>query len=150
MPLYNKFKYDTLAGTVTLSGDMVQGLIRGILLSGSYAPNIDTHTNYGHLSAHEVNLHGATGYTAGGLAISGSVAVSQDNTNDRGAIDAADITWGSSTITARYLAIVKVRNGGLDKQLDNAIGYIDFGSNQSNSNGNFTIQWNSDGIILLT
>lgn len=150
MPLFNSCKYDTLAGTVSLSGDMVQGLVRVILLSGSYVPDIDSHSKYRDLSAHEVNLHGATGYNAGGLAVSGSITVAQDNTNDRATIDAADVSWTSSTITARYAALVKVRNGGLNKELDNVIGYIDFGSNQSSSAGTFSLQWNSVGVIAFT
>jgi hypothetical protein len=150
MPLYNSFKADLLGGAVGVSADAAGGTLRVLLLSASYTPDVDTHTRYSDLSAHEVNLHGATGYAAGGLALSGSLAITFDTTNDRGYFDAADVTWGSSTITARYLAIVKVRAAGVNKNLDNLVGYIDFGSNQSSSNGNFTLQWNASGILLLT
>jgi hypothetical protein len=75
-------------------------------------------------------------------------AFSTDLTNDRAAFDADDSTWPASTITARYAAIVKVRGG--HGNFDNLVGYIDFGSNQSSSNGAFTIQWNSLGVMLLT
>ncbi len=108
---------------------------------------------YGDVSAHELNIAdpGRTvGYFAGGQAISGALVYTQDNTNDLGSWDAADITWTSSTITARYAVIVKVRSNGLNKELDNLIGYIDFGSNQSSSNGSFTLQWNTVGVLALT
>ena len=141
---------DTLTGAVSLSADAVAGLIKVILLSASYTPDIDTHTRYRDLSAHEVNVTGpiATGYSGGGQAVSASLAFAVDTANDRASFDAGDNAWVSSTITARYLALVKVRGGSRD--LDNLIGFIDFGSNQSSSNGTFTIQWNSSGILLLS
>lgn len=151
MPLYNSFKKDQLTGAVSLSADAVLGVLRVILVSASYTPNIDTHTRYGDVSAHEINVAGSpTGYPAGGQAISGSLQFTVDTTNDRATFDAADNTWSSATITARYAVIVKVRSSGLNKENDNLIGYVDFGSDQSSSNGNFTIQWNSVGVIAFT
>lgn len=153
MPLYNSFKRDQLTAAIALSADSNNGLIHVILLSASYTGNLDSHTRYGDISAHEINVADPgriVGYPAGGQAISASLTFTQDNTNDRGAWDAADITWASSTITARYAALVKVRNNGLDKQNDNLIGYIDFGADRSSSNGNFTIQWDSLGVMLFS
>lgn len=151
LPLFNSFKKDQLTGAIAISADAVAGLIKVILLSASYTPDIDSHTRYGQVSAHEVSVAGSpTGYPSGGQAVSASLAFSTDTANDRAAFDAGDITWSSSTITARYAVLVKVRSAGLNKDLDNLIGYIDFGSNQSSSNGNFTIQWDSLGILLLS
>mgnify|MGYP000647426247 FL=1 len=82
--------------------------------------------------------------------MSASNVFAVDNTNDRATWDSADISWLSSTITARYAAIVKIRSGGANKDLDNLIGIIDFNSDQSSSNGTFTIQWNSIGVLSLT
>lgn len=153
MPCYNSYKYDTLTGAISLSADAAANKIAVILLSASYTPDIDAHTRYGNISAHEINVAdpGRTvGYSAGGQILSaGAFAV--DNSNDRGTWDnTADITWASSTITARYAALVKIRSSGLNKELDNLIAYIDFGSNQSSSSGNFTIQWNASGILALS
>lgn len=154
MPLYNSYKKDAMTGAVVLSADSaaVNGL-KVILLSASYAGSIDNHTRYRDISAAEISIAHpafAQGYFSGGQALSAGNTFTQDNTNDRGAWDSGDITWTSSTITARYLAIVKVRDGGLDKENDNVVGYIDLGSDQSSSNGSFTIQWSSNGIILFT
>lgn len=131
---------------------MTAGLIKVILLSASYTGNIDSHTRYRDVSAHEVSVTGpiAVGYVAGGQAVSGSLVFAVDNTNDRATIDAADITWPSSTIAARYAVLVKIRASGANKENDNLVGYLDFGSTQSSSNGNFTISWNSVGIIAFT
>lgn len=153
MPFYNSGKRDVLEGAVSLSADAAAGRLFCILVSGSYSPDIDAHFRYGSVSAHEVNVAdpGRTvGYNAGGLALSASVAFATDTTNDRGTFDAADVTWASSTIAARYAVIVKIRNAGANKELDNLVAFIDFGSTQSSSNGNFSIQWNSSGILALT
>lgn len=152
MPLYNSGKADMMSGAIALSADALAGTLRVILLSASYTGDIDAHTRYTSLSAHEVSVTGpvATGYSSGGQAISASVVISADNGNDRCYFDAADNTWTSSTITARYAAIIKQRASGSNKELDNVVGYLDFGSAQASSNGSFTISWNSAGIILLT
>jgi hypothetical protein len=62
-------------------------------------------------------------------------------------LDAADSVWGSSTITARY-AVVYVATG--TSSTSALIGYQDFGSDQSSTNGNFTVQWDSTGIVRIT
>ncbi len=151
MPFYNSGKSDILAGAVNLSADCAAGLIRAILVSASYNPDIDTHSRYTSVSAHEVNVTGpiAVGYFAGGQAISGAT-FAVDNTNDRATVDAPDHTYTSSTISARYIVILKVRNNGANKENDNLIGYHDLGSTFSSSNGNFTVQWNPIGIIAFT
>ncbi len=150
MPVFNSYKCDLLTGAVSLSADAALGLIKVILVSASWTPDIDVHTRYRDVSAHEVSVTGpiATAYVAGGQAVSASQTFTVDTTDDEGVWDSgADITWASSTITARYLVLVKVRSAGLSKENDNLIGYIDFGSNQSSSNGNFTIQWAAEGIL---
>lgn len=151
--LVNSFKGDQLTGAINLSADAVTNKnIFVILLSGSYVPDIDLHTRYGDVSAHEVNITGpvAVGYSAGGQCMSASNVFAVDTTNDRATWASANITWTSSTITARYAAIVKIRAAGANKQNDNLIGIVDFGSNQSSSNGSFTIQWNAIGVLSLT
>jgi hypothetical protein len=153
MPLYNSAKKDFLTGAISVSADAAAGLLHAILLSASYSGDIDSHTRYRDISAAEISVAHpafAQGYFANGLSLSASNVFAQDDSNDRGSWDSADVTWTSSTITARYLAIVKVRNGGLDKENDNLIGYIDLGSDQSSSNGSFSIQWSANGIILFT
>jgi hypothetical protein len=152
MPFYNSLKVDQLTGAVSLSADASAGLIKVVLLSASYVPDIDTHTRYRDVSAHEVNITGpvAVGYSAGGQSVSGSLVFAVDNVNDRATFDAADINWPTSTIAARYAALVKIRSSGANKELDNLIGYIDFGSTYASSSGSFTIQWNSIGIISFS
>lgn len=60
-------------------------------------------------------------------------------------LGAANVTWTSSTITARY-ALIYDNTPATNKPL---LGYVDFGADQSSSNGNFTITWASAGILQL-
>ena len=71
-----------------------------------------------------------TGYTAGGATLtnvtptlSGSTAI----------VDFADVTWSSSTITARGALIYNSTNS------DRAVLVLDFGSDKSSSAGDFTV-----------
>ena len=118
--------------------------IKVALLTSSYTPAQTTHDYYDDVVANEVS---GTGYTAGGQALA-SKTVTQDTGNKVTIFDAADVTWASSTITARYAVIYD------DTPSTNAtkplLGYVDFGSDQSSSNGNFTLTWDATGIIRLT
>lgn len=136
---------------MNISADSAAGTLRVILLSASYTPDIDSHTRYSHVSAHEINVTGpiAVGYFSGGQAVSASVSFLLDTVNDRSGFDAADNSWTNSTITARYIVLLKQRNNGSNKELDNLIAYIDMGSNQTSSSGIWTIQWNDAGILLF-
>jgi hypothetical protein len=140
MALYNSFKRDIQNGSINLSTDTVKVM----LLTSSYTPNIDTHAKRSDVEANEVT---GTGYTSGGTALA-SKAVSVDTTNDRGVFDADDVTWATSTITARYAVIYKSRGGA--STADELVGVVDFGSDKSSSAGNFVIQWNTNGILYLS
>lgn len=118
--------------------------IKVALLTSAYTPNQTAHDYYDDVVANEVS---GTGYTAGGQALT-SKTVTQDTANKVTILDAADVTWASSTITARYAVIYD------DTPSTNAtkplLGYVDFGSDQSSSNGNFTLTWDATGIIRST
>lgn len=134
--VYNRFKYNLLQG----SGDILDDTIRVALLDTNHAFDAD-HDVLADVSANEVS---GTGYAAGGVILSGDT-VTQDDTNDRAYWDANDSLWGTASFTA-YHAVV------YDDTLlnDQLICSIDFGGAQTVTNGTFTIQWNSGGIIRLT
>jgi hypothetical protein len=118
--------------------------IKVALLSSSYTPNQDTHDYLDDVSSFEVT---GTGYTTGGATL-GSKTVTYDGTNNVVILDAADVTWSSSTITARYAVVYD--DAGASAGAKALIGYVDFGSDQSSTNGNFTITWDSTGIVRVT
>lgn len=117
--------------------------IKVALVSSSYTPNQDTHDYWDDVSTYEVS---GTGYTAGGATLA-SKAVTYDSGTNVTKFDAADVSWTSSTITARY-AVIYLSTG--TASTSPLIAYVDFGSDQSSSSGTFQIVWDSAGIFTTT
>jgi len=138
--LYGNFLKQALNKEIDWDSDT----IKVALLSSSYTPNQDTHDYYDDVSANEVT---GTGYTTGGITL-GSMTSTYDGTNNVIVLDAADVTWSSSTITARYAVVYDDTPATAGTKP--LIGYVDFGSDQSSTNGNFTITWDSTGIVRIT
>ncbi len=86
-----------------------------------------------------------TGYTAGGAALANKT-VTQDNTDNEGVFDADDVTWSTSTITARGAVLYKDGGSAATRYL---ICYIDFGADKSSEAADFTLQWNAEGILNI-
>lgn len=118
--------------------------IKVALLTNSYAPDQDAHNYFDDVVSFEVT---GTGYTAGGETLANKTNTYTGATNTI-TLDADDVTWTASTITARY-AVVYDATPGSDAT-NPLIGYVDFGSDQSSSNGNFTITWDATGIVRIT
>lgn len=136
--IYNSFKRDIMNGAIDLDTDS----IKVMLVTSSYTPNADTHTKRSDVT-NEVT---GTGYSAGGSALANK-AVTADTTDDEGVFDADDLTWSTSTITARGAVLYKSRGGA--SSADELICYLDFGADKVSTAGNFTLQWNAEGIINL-
>lgn len=124
--------------------DFDSDTIKVALLSSSYTPNQDTHDYWDDVSTYQVT---GTGYTAGGATLANKSVTYTSGTNVT-KFDADDVSWTSSTITARYAVIYD------DTPATNAtkplIAYIDFGSDQSSSSGTFSIVWDAAGIFTTT
>lgn len=135
--IYNSFKAKIMNGSIDLDTDT----IKVMLVTSTYTPNQDTHD----FKDDVTNEVSGTGYTAGGATIANdSVAV--DTTDNEGVYDGDDVTWATSTITARAAVLYKDTGTASTSPL---ICYLDFGSDQSSSAGDFTIQWNAEGILNL-
>lgn len=137
--LYGNFLLKALNKEVDFDSDT----IKVALLTSSYTPNQDTHDYFNDVSSAEVT---GTGYTAGGATLASKTATYDAGTNVI-VLDAADITFSSSTITARYAVVYGSTGTASTSPL---IGFVDFGSDQSSTNGNFTITWDSTGIVRIT
>lgn len=137
--IYNSFKRDIMNGSIDLDTDTINVM----LVTSSYTPDVDAHTKRSDIT-NEVPATG--GYTAGGQALSGK-SVTVDNTDNEGVFDATDLTWSSSTITARGAVLYKARGGAATA--DELICYIDFTTDKSSSSGDFTLQWAAEGILNL-
>jgi hypothetical protein len=136
--VYNSFKRDSMVGAFNLSADT----LKVVLVTSAYVPDIDTHSKYSDITDEVVGV----GYTTSGSTLAG-VVVSADLTGDKAVLDANDVTWASSTITAAAAVIFKQNS---TPALSPLIGYIDFGGSKSSSNGDFVIQWNTSGILTLS
>ena len=118
--------------------------IKVALLNNTYTPDQDAHNYYDDVVAYEVT---GTGYTAGGLTLANKTNNYNSSTNVI-ILDGDDLTWASSTITARYAVVYDATPA--TNATRPLIGYVDFGSDQSSSNGNFTITWDSTGLVRVT
>ena len=135
--VYNIFKKSLMNGDI----DLDTNTIKVMLVTSSYTPNADTHLD----RADVTNEVTGTGYTTGGAEIT-SKAVTQDDTDNEGVFDGADVVWASSTITARGAVIYKSTGVAANDLL---ICYLDFGSDKTSTAGDFTIQWGAEGIVNL-
>jgi len=135
--VYNYAKAELLRGHIALDSDT----IKVALVTSSYSPDIDTHENFDDIT----NEVSGTGYTAGGAALANK-AVTKDTTDDEGVFDADDLTWSSASITARAAIVYKDTGTPATSQL---VAYIDFTEDKTASGGDFTIQWNAEGILNL-
>ncbi|MFD7045372.1 hypothetical protein [Rhodococcus jostii] len=117
--------------------------IKVMLATSSYTPDQDTH-QYKSSVTNEVT---GTGYTAGGATLASATTSYTTGTNTL-VLDAADSSWTTSTITARY-AIIYNSTPGTDATRP-LIAYVDFGADVSTTAGTFTITWDAAGIVTLT
>jgi hypothetical protein len=124
--------------------DWDSNTVKVALLNSSYTPNQDTHVTLDQVQSAEVT---GTGYTAGGATLTGKTAT-YDGASNVTILDADDVTWSNSTITARYAVLYADKGGAASG--NPLLGYVDFGVDQASTNGNFTITWDSGGIFRIT
>ena len=135
----NLMKY--IAFDASAGIDWTVDTIKVSLHTSTLTPSADTHLYFDDLT----NEVSGTGYSAGGATLA-SKTLTQDDTNDRGVCDAADVTWSASTITARYAAVYKSTGTASTSPV---IGIIDFGADKSSSATDFVIQYHASGIVYL-
>lgn len=134
--IYTSFKRDIANGAIDLDTDAINVM----LVTSAYTASA-AHTKRSDIT-NEVT---GTGYSAGGAALASKTVA---NVGTTGVFDAADLTWSTSTITARGAVLYKARGGA--SSADELICYIDFGADKVSTAGNFTIQWNASGILTLS
>lgn len=118
--------------------------IKVMLVSSGYTPSQDDHDYLDDVQAFEVT---GTGYTAGGVSLAGKTTT-LDKANNVVILDANDVTWANSTITARYAVVYD--NSGASAAAKPLVGYLDLLTDSASNNGNFVIQWDASGIVRIT
>jgi hypothetical protein len=134
-----KAQYDSTSANRV---DWVNDTIKVALTTSSYTPNQDTHDFFDDVT-NEVT---GTGYSAGGATL-GTKTLTYDTATNEVRLDAADAVWTTSTITARYAVVYKSTGTASTSLL---LGYVDFGGDQSTSSADFTISWDSTGVLKIT
>jgi hypothetical protein len=112
------------------------------LHTSTYTPDQDNHDFFND-ATNELTTTG--GYTAGGVTLASKTST-YDTATDTIRLDAADVSWTSSTITARR-AVIWTNTAGASST-DPVIGWLDFGVDVSTSAGTFAITWDATGIIV--
>lgn len=123
--------------------DIDTDTIKVALATSSWTPNQDTMDYFDDVT----NQVTGTGYTAGGATLA-SVTWGYTSGTNTWKFDAADVSWSSSTITARY-AIIYVDTAGA-ASADPLIAYVDFGADVSTTAGTFSIVWDAAGIFTVS
>jgi hypothetical protein len=144
--IYNNFKEVIMNGVYNLAS--AQDTVKVILVSG-HTPNIDAaHSVLLNVSADEYGA--GSGYTVGGETLAGQ-STSQDDTNDRGAFDGTDLTWTAlgALTPATPSHTIMYDDTPTTPQADPLIAYWTLGTTATNG-GDYTLQWGTNGIILLT
>lgn len=116
--------------------------IKVALCTSTYAPDQDVHDFFNDIT-NEVT---GTGYTAGGATLGTKTLTYNGGTNTL-SIDAADTSWTTSTITARYAIIYKSTGTASTSPL---IAYVDFGADVVSTAGTFQITWDAAGLCTVT
>jgi hypothetical protein len=125
--VYNSCIRDAVVGSIDFDSDTFKAL----LVTSSYSAS-KSHSKRSDVT-NEVT---GTGYTSGGNACAVTVAAT-DNTNNDVEISFSITSWTSATITARAAVIYKSRGGA--SSADELVGYVDFGSDVSSTNGTFAV-----------
>jgi len=140
--IYNTFKELVMEGTYNLASaqDAIQ-----VILVGTYTPDIDAHVDYGDVSGTEYNT--GAGYTSKGETLAGQ-DVTVDNANDRGVFDATDLTWASlGPLSPAHPTHAIMFDD--TAAADSLIAYWEVSGTAPNG-ANWTLEWGTNGIILLT
>ncbi len=146
--LYNGFKRYLMEGVFNLdaAGDVLQ-----LTLHTAYTPDVDAHVLWADAGVSSTEYGTADGYTAGGKVV-GSQVVTQDDSNDRGVFDAADVTWTAlGPLTPATPSDCILWDNTPATPLDPLIAYWELDVTATNG-GDYTIQWSTapSAIILLT
>lgn len=136
--LYPKIQENALTKKVNLSTDSLKVML---LSAYTYA---DTHSTMADVLGAGTEAAG-TGYTAGGLALTGVTVSSSAKVTT---VTCTSPSWANSTITAAFAVFYDAQGG--TNATNYPMCYWDFGGNQSSSNGAYTLTINASGLITFT
>lgn len=134
----NKFRSETLGGSVSLSADTFNVALLNNSVTTVPASVLKNY-EYWNLTSGAFETSG-DGYTAGGQELSG-LSVTYSHSTDKATWDADDVSWASSTLSAYGAAIYRATDNLM-------VCFIEFDdAPKISTNGAFNIVWNTLGII---
>lgn len=140
--LYGHFPYLALQKKI----DVLNDDLRWSLHSSSYTPDQDAHDMVNDLTN---ELGTASGYTAGGLAVSGlTPTLTYTNAGNLTTFDHDDPTWSASTITVRT-AVLSDRQTGVTST-EPLIGYQQSSADVSSVAGDWILALDAAGAFTFT
>lgn len=134
---------DTTGGSTANAARVVDfdtDTIKVMLSTSTYVPSATGHAT----KTSVTNEVTGTGYTAGGIALSGVSVVDSAGTIT---FDASDITWAQNAAGFSNARIATIYKDTGTAGTSTIIGWIDFGSDKGNVAGDLIIQWNASGIF---
>lgn len=140
--VYNHFKEILLIDPVDLANDT----LKVILVDSNYTVSADGNPGLAHVDSREIN---PTGYNAGGCTLAGA-SVTQRDTVDNVKFDGTDLTWanlGSDTITGAIM-YDDTLTATSSAVADPLMVYWEIATNSNG--GNYTLQWGTSGIIVVS
>ena len=124
---YDSMNYDSMTGAIDFDTDT----FKVMLVTSGYTEDKAAHSKRSSVT----NEITGTGYTAGGQAI--VPTITKDTTNHRTTIVFPQVTWPTSTLTARKAVYYKSRGGA--SSADELVAVDDFGSDVTTTAGTFTL-----------
>ncbi len=118
--------------------DMSAITIKAALLDNTYVP-AKQHDTFTSINSYEIS---GTGYVSGGKALTG-VVVEELIGQDAFVLNADDVSWDPSTITARVVTLY-------EEATDDLICSFYMDADTVSDNGLFEIQWNTDGVLKVS
>jgi hypothetical protein len=117
--------------------------IKVALVTSSYTPDIDADEFWIEVLGDESS---GTGYTTGGEALTGK-SIGSVVSGHRVPLLASPTSWTSATVTFRYAVVYKDTGSAATSPL---LGYIDFGADESVSNGTINFNWGTNGVLYVS
>lgn len=131
---FNKGVEEVMKGTINWTSDTIR-----IYAYPAFTINVDTQQFLSDLGSQAVG----TGYTPTALT---NKSIARDDTNDRIAYKADNVTWSiTGTFAPQILVIVKWTGNAATSPL---LGYDDKGTPQSRTNENFVVEFSGGNVLL--
>lgn len=127
--VYDSFMRDIATGAIDCDTDT----FKMMLVTSSYTPYKSPHAKRSDITN---EVAAGSGYSTGGNACALTVGA-VDGLAHSVSINFSVTSWTSATITARGGVIYKSRGGAATA--DELVGYVDFGSNITSTNGTFAV-----------